>query len=117
MSAAENPPTDEEDQRTLSGPTPPNRSSDEQEFKHSPTNQPSSQRASVDVEKDAAPKHGHSAAGIFSKPGTIPLPDAGYHCLGVVWEDLTVYGVDQGRKMVQSCERSLIKVSPYRLRI
>jgi len=47
---------------------------------------------------------------LFSEPGTMPVPEAGYHQLGVVWQGLTVHGADQGRKLVQSFEVSMIKM-------
>lgn len=50
---------------------------------------------------------------IFDQPGSIPLPNAGYHSLGVVWEDVTVYGAGGGKKYVESFEVSIFKVSDY----
>lgn len=48
--------------------------------------------------------------GIFTKPGTIPLPDAGYHNLGVVYEGLTVYGSGATQRTVESFEMALLNV-------
>ncbi|KIR70520.1 ABC transporter PMR5 [Cryptococcus deuterogattii CA1014] len=47
---------------------------------------------------------------IFDRPGSIPLPNAGYHSLGVVWEDVTVYGAGGGKKYVESFEVSIFKL-------
>ncbi|KAI5475511.1 putative ABC transporter superfamily membrane protein Pdr11p [Pseudohyphozyma bogoriensis] len=47
---------------------------------------------------------------IFAEPGTMPLPDAGHHHLGVVWEDVTVFGSGATRKTVESLDMSMIKM-------
>lgn len=59
--------------------------------------------------EDVPASHGK----IFDQPGSIPLPNAGYHSLGVVWEDVTVYGAGGGKKYVESFEVSIFKVSDY----
>ncbi|GAA5891653.1 hypothetical protein JCM6882_006157 [Rhodosporidiobolus microsporus] len=48
--------------------------------------------------------------GLFSQPGTIPLPDHGYHHLGVVFEDVTVYGSGGTRKTVEGLELAMLKM-------
>ncbi|GAA6032631.1 hypothetical protein JCM8097_004852 [Rhodosporidiobolus ruineniae] len=48
--------------------------------------------------------------GLFSQPGTIPLPDHGYHRLGVVFEDVTVYGAGGTRKTVEGLELAMLKM-------
>lgn len=60
-----------------------------------------------DGTEDVPMSHGK----IFDQPGSIPLPNAGYHSLGVVWEDVTVYGAGGGKKYVESFEVSIFKVS------
>lgn len=59
-----------------------------------------------DGTEDVPMSHGK----IFDQPGSIPLPNAGYHSLGVVWEDVTVYGAGGGKKYVESFEVSIFKV-------
>ncbi|GAA5820477.1 hypothetical protein JCM11251_005643 [Rhodosporidiobolus azoricus] len=56
-----------------------------------------------------APKH-HTP--LFSEPGSIPLADAGFRELGVVWEGLTVHGVGKAgsTKTVEGLEVSLLKM-------
>ncbi|ODO03503.1 hypothetical protein L198_02350 [Cryptococcus wingfieldii CBS 7118] len=49
--------------------------------------------------------------GIFSEPGSLPLPDAGHHSLGVVWENVTVEGSGGSKKLtVQSFDMSALRV-------
>ncbi|KAM0747667.1 putative membrane protein of the ATP-binding cassette transporter superfamily [Meredithblackwellia eburnea MCA 4105] len=48
-------------------------------------------------------------AGIFSEPGSIPLPDAGHLRLGVVFEDVTVLGSGGGRRTVEGIEVSMLR--------
>lgn len=52
-----------------------------------------------------------SQAKIFEQPGSIPLPNAGYHSLGLVWEDVTVHGAGGGKKYVESLDISIFKVN------
>lgn len=54
---------------------------------------------------------------IFDQPGSIPLPNAGYHCLGVVWEDVTVHGAGGSKKYVESLDISVFKVNSTCLHI
>lgn len=63
-----------------------------------------------DVSPSVAPKL-HKP--IFAEPGTIPLPDAGFKELGVVWENLAVHGVGKEGQMktVEGLEVALLKVS------
>ncbi|TYJ57551.1 hypothetical protein B9479_001633 [Cryptococcus floricola] len=58
------------------------------------------------------PKNGDSSSKkrLFSEPGSLPLPKAGYHSLGVAWEDLTVEGAGGGRRYVQSFDVSAPRV-------
>ncbi|KAK4705397.1 hypothetical protein P7C70_g804, partial [Phenoliferia sp. Uapishka_3] len=55
----------------------------------------------------------HHSHGIFSEPGTIPLPDAGYHHLGVVFEGLTVHGTGGTQRTVEGLEISVIKALDF----
>ncbi|GAA5959842.1 hypothetical protein JCM21900_005250 [Sporobolomyces salmonicolor] len=48
--------------------------------------------------------------GLFAEPGTIPLPDHGYHRLGVAFEDVTVFGSGGTRKTVEGLEVSLLNM-------
>ncbi|ADV25737.1 ABC transporter PMR5, putative [Cryptococcus gattii WM276] len=50
-----------------------------------------------------------SQAKVFEQPGSIPLPNAGYHSLGLVWEDVTVHGAGGGKKYVESLDISIFK--------
>lgn len=52
---------------------------------------------------------------IFAEPGSIPLPDHGFHELGVAFEGVTVYGAGQtggSLRTVEGLEIALLKVSP-----
>ncbi|BGP16936.1 hypothetical protein JCM10213_007382 [Rhodosporidiobolus nylandii] len=48
--------------------------------------------------------------GVFSEPGTLPLPDHGYHHLGVAFEDVNVYGSGGERKTVEGLERAILQM-------
>ncbi|AFR98586.2 ABC transporter PMR5 [Cryptococcus neoformans C23] len=62
------------------------------------------------LKKDSTENVPMSHGKIFDQPGSIPLPNAGYHSLGVVWEDVTVYGAGGGKKYVESFEVSIFKL-------
>lgn len=47
----------------------------------------------------------------FSEPNTIPLPDSGHHSIGVVFEDLTIFGSGATGATVEGLEISMLKVS------
>ncbi|KAK4700497.1 hypothetical protein P7C70_g5748, partial [Phenoliferia sp. Uapishka_3] len=55
----------------------------------------------------------HHAPGIFSEPGTLPLPDAGYHHLGVVFEGVTVHGTGGTQRTVEGLEISIFKALDF----
>ncbi|OXG76830.1 ABC transporter PMR5, partial [Cryptococcus neoformans D17-1] len=63
------------------------------------------QQAKHDKTEDVPNSH----VKIFDQPGSIPLPNAGYHCLGVVWEDVTVHGAGGSKKFVESLDISVFK--------
>ncbi|GAA5854013.1 hypothetical protein JCM8547_008193 [Rhodosporidiobolus lusitaniae] len=49
--------------------------------------------------------------GLFSEPGSIPLPNHGYHSLGVSFEDVTVYGSGGTKKTVEDFPKAMVKAS------
>jgi ATP-binding cassette subfamily G (WHITE) protein 2 (SNQ2) len=57
----------------------------------------------------------NAKTGLFVEPGTIPLPDHGYHHIGVVWEDVTVFGAGGTRKTVEGLETAILNVRCFRL--
>lgn len=46
---------------------------------------------------------------IFIEPGTMPLPEAGYHSLGVCYEGLTVIASGQTKRTIDTAERSFLQ--------
>ncbi|GAA5971047.1 hypothetical protein JCM11641_004124 [Rhodosporidiobolus odoratus] len=75
---------------------------------HSPTSTIAPQRNNTaGIDKAGTRK---ATTGLFSEPGTLPLPSHGYHHLGVVFENLTVYGSGGTRKTVEGLERATIKM-------
>ena len=55
----------------------------------------------------------HGSAGLFSEPGSLPVPDAGHHHLGVVFEGLTVHGTGGAQRTVEGLEISVMKVRSF----
>ncbi|KAL8280242.1 hypothetical protein RQP46_007356 [Phenoliferia psychrophenolica] len=55
-----------------------------------------------------SPEKVHS--GLFSAPDSFPLPDAGFHALGVSFENLTVLGAGATKKTVEGLEISLLRM-------
>ncbi|KAK4701336.1 hypothetical protein P7C70_g4898, partial [Phenoliferia sp. Uapishka_3] len=51
----------------------------------------------------------HANKQIFVEPGTMPLPDSGYHSLGVCYENLTVVASGQTKRTVDTAERSFLQ--------
>ncbi|GAA6002985.1 hypothetical protein JCM10207_001930 [Rhodosporidiobolus poonsookiae] len=50
------------------------------------------------------------STGLFTQPGTLPLPDHGHHHLGVVFEGVTVYGSGGTRKTVEDLPLAMLKM-------
>jgi hypothetical protein len=67
-------------------------------------------RSQADTEKDDnVTIGGQEPHELFVEPGTIPLPDAGFHAVGVVFEGLTVLGAGKTQKTVDGLEESLLR--------
>lgn len=63
----------------------------------------------------SSPKHQKP---IFAEAGSIPLPDHGFHGLGLVFEDVTVYGAGKAEgslRQVEDFQVALLKVTSLRL--
>ncbi|OCF57190.1 hypothetical protein L486_04646 [Kwoniella mangroviensis CBS 10435] len=61
--------------------------------------------------KCGQPERPATRKGIFEEAGTIPLADAGYHYLGVCYENLTVIGAGKLTREVESTDKSLLQAS------
>ncbi|KAL8279015.1 hypothetical protein RQP46_008684 [Phenoliferia psychrophenolica] len=64
-------------------------------------------------EEKAAGKSESTRTGIFSEPGTLPVPYAGHHHLGVVFEGLTVLGTGGAQRTVEGLEISLFRAFDF----
>ena len=69
-----------------------------------------SERTAADYTAHSDDKTRGGAEGIFSEPESLPLPDAGHHHLGVVFEGLTVHGTGGAQRTVEGLEISLLQV-------
>ncbi|KAK4688966.1 hypothetical protein P7C73_g1137, partial [Tremellales sp. Uapishka_1] len=54
--------------------------------------------------------HAPERQALFQEPNTIPLPDSGYHSLGVAFENLTVQGLDASKHTVETTDVALLKM-------
>jgi hypothetical protein len=49
-------------------------------------------------------------AGLFSTPGTLPLPDHGHHALGLSFSNLTVFGAGSTQRVVETFDIALLRM-------